>query len=833
MKAVRTNCAYCGVGCGILMKPIGQNQWKAVGDKFHPANKGLLCAKGASLGETLGTGNRVKACLIDGQVVSPKQATAEAAHKLQDAIATYGSDSVAFYVSGQLLTEDYYVANKFVKGFLGTSNIDTNSRLCMASTVVGHKRAFGEDVVPGSYEDLDHCDLAIVVGSNMSQCHPVLFQRMMQRSRPPYLIVIDPRKTATSEKSDLHLAISPGTDIPLFNGLLRYIIKNGGIDEQYVESRLSDCSEALLSVSEFTVSKVARFCQIPEQKILDFYSKFLQFDKTVTLFSQGINQSANGSNNVSAILNVHLITGRVGKVGSSPFSLTGQFNAMGGREVGGLANQLVCHRDFDDKIAIEQVRKFWNAKKMADHEGLKAVDLFKAAASGKIKFLWIMATNPIVSMPNRSEIEKALRTCDTVVVSEAFETSETLKFATIVLPAATWGEKDGTTTNSDRTISRQRSFLKPTGEVRQDWQWVCAVAERCGYGDSFSYNSSAEIFSEYAKLCNTLNSAGNRLLRMGELENLTEQTYETLEPLKWPVEEGRLRGRNRVFSTGEFSTFDAKGKLYPVDWSQCDRFTEIQPPSSFLLNTGRAVNHWHTMTRTSRAPSLYTSEDGPVCFINPKDYKHIKNTGGQDELYFLQVSNPLDERMRSIYRVVISEDQQVGQIFIPFHWSDNFASESSVNRLTSGRCDPFSGQPAFKQTLVNLTAWICDKFGVYATKLAALAPPPADWWQQVEIPGYRAFRFALRSASFTSERFDKWLKDQISSDLKHTCSTVFNDESRGEISAVNYGKAGIEQYIFLTKQPRIILNDDHLRLILCRGFIPDDTQKSQLLIGNI
>ena len=471
--AVRTTCAYCGVGCGIRATVTSDRQVKIEGDTDHPANRGRLCSKGTHLGETVGLEGRLLHPMIGDKRVGWDKALDLVARRFKETIAKHGPDSVAFYVSGQLLTEDYYVANKLMKGFIGSGNIDTNSRLCMSSAVAGHIRAFGEDVVPASYDDLDQADLVVLVGSNTAWCHPIVYQRIMaaRAARGTKLVVIDPRRTETCEDADLHLAIRPGSDVALMNGLLAYCRQEGLLDDAFLAAHVAmpgDFWEAIETDSDLW--SVAKTCDIAPVDLKQFYDLFAAHPRTVTLFSQGINQALRGTDQVNAIINVHLATGRIGKPGAAPFSITGQPNAMGGREVGGLASTLAAHMDFaPDNVA--RVGRFWSAPSMATKPGLKAVDLFRAVGEGRIKALWVMATNPDVSMPDAGRVREALAACPFVVVSDVIADTDTGRFAHVRLQETGWAEKDGTVTNSERRISRQRGLLPAPGEARPDW-WI-------------------------------------------------------------------------------------------------------------------------------------------------------------------------------------------------------------------------------------------------------------------------------------------------------------------------------------------------------------------------
>jgi assimilatory nitrate reductase catalytic subunit len=512
--ATRSTCAYCGVGCGVLLTPDGHGGLDVKGDPDHPANRGRLCSKGAALGETVGLDERLLAPRHHGREIGWDAALQTVADRFANTIARHGPDSVAFYVSGQLLTEDYYVANKLMKGFIGSANIDTNSRLCMASTVAGHRRAFGTDTVPGTYEDLDEADLVVLVGSNLAWCHPVLYQRVLaaRAARGTRIVVIDPRRTASCEQADMHLALAPGSDVALFNSLLVALREGGALDEGFLRhvEGFDDTLEAALAddpaKTGLSAEEIDAFCRM-----------WMGTERVVTVFSQGVNQSAQGSDKVNAILNCHLATGRIGRPGMGPFSVTGQPNAMGGREVGGLANTLACHLELEDPAHRAAVQAFWESGPLPQAPGLKAVEMFRAVGRGDIRALWIIHTNPAVSMPDADAVKAAIAGCDFVAVSDVTGATDTARLADMLLPATAWAEKDGTVTNSDRTISRQRAVLPAPGAARPDWAILAEVGRRMGFHAAFDYAGPAEIFREYAALSGDRRADGARFrhLRAG------------------------------------------------------------------------------------------------------------------------------------------------------------------------------------------------------------------------------------------------------------------------------------------------------------------------------
>ena len=683
MRAIRTTCAYCGVGCGIRAEVTGR-EVKIAGDAEHPANAGKLCSKGTHLGETVGLEGRLLYPEVGGKRVSWDKAIDRVAKRFAETIERHGPDSVAFYVSGQLLTEDYYVANKLMKGFIGSGNIDTNSRLCMSSAVAGHIRAFGEDVVPATYEDFDHADLVVLVGSNTAWCHPIVYQRIMaaRAARGTKLVVIDPRRTETCEEADLHLPLRPGSDVALMNGLLAYCREAGAIDQAFLDAHVSTPEGLWDALGEGSdLWSTAAACDLPPADLRAFYELFAKTPRTITLFSQGINQSIRGTDQVNAIVNVHLATGRIGKPGAAPFSITGQPNAMGGREVGGLASTLASHMDFAPDN-VETVRRFWAAPRMATRPGLKAVDLFRQIRDGQVKALWVMATNPAVSLPDANLVREALETCPFVVVSDCIADTDTGRYAHVKLPAAGWGEKDGTVTNSERLISRQRALFPLAGEARPDWWIVTQVAQAMGWIEAFAYDRPADIYREHARL-STYRNEGKRLFDLRQHVAISNPDYDALEPFRWG---------GTPFADGRFSTPDGKARLVPVAQMT------LEPPLAkwpLTLNTGRYRDQWHTMTRTGLSPKLSQHRREPMVEIHPADAVELDIAANE----LVQVSTPQGD---SVFRALLSDGQRRGEIFTPIHWTDRQSTGGRTGLLPRPLVDPVSGQPGFKSTPARL-----------------------------------------------------------------------------------------------------------------------------------
>ena len=716
-----TTCAYCGVGCGIEANINQSDRTISVrGSHSHPANLGHLCSKGSALSQTVSLDGRLLEPKINNQVVSWDQALDKVATGFNDIIKKHGPDAVAFYVSGQLLTEDYYVANKLMKGYIGSGNIDTNSRLCMSSSVVGHKRAFGTDTVPGCYDDFEQAQLITLVGSNTAWCHPVLFQRIKKykEANPNVkVVVIDPRRTQTCDIADLHLPLNLGTDTWLFNGLLNSLSQRNKIDSDYVEQHCDGLDDAVKSAQQSSgdIKALANTLGINEEDLKQFYSWFCETEKSVTLYSQGVNQSSSGTDKVNSIINCHLATGRIGKPGTGPFSMTGQPNAMGGREVGGLANTLAAHMDFNDDN-IQRVKTFWQAPNMATENGLMAVDMFDAISEGKIKAVWIMATNPVVSLPNADKVKQALEKCELVVVSDCIDQTDTCDIAHVKLPATGWSEKDGTVTNSERRISRQRSLFPPANNATHDWQIICNIAKRMGFSQGFNYQNQADIFREHADLSGFQNSNNPqdklRDFDISGLANISDDEYENLEPIQWPVNQEYPEGRDRFFSQGQFFTPNRKAKLLAI----VPKLPKNLPTNDYplRLNTGRIRDQWHTMTRTALAPQLNQHISQPFVEVHPTDAKIRDLTNGQ----LVKVHSKWGQMMAP---VSINENSKVGDVFVPMHWTEKLSRTGRINPVVNPEVDNFSKQPESKHTPVQVTPYTASWFGFI------LSRDPIEW----------------------------------------------------------------------------------------------------------
>jgi len=749
-KTVKTTCAYCGVGCGVLATTQQDGSVSVAGDTEHPSNYGRLCSKGSALADTVGHENRLLYPEINGQRASWDEALDEVSQRFQQVIDQHGPDAVAIYASGQLLTEDYYAANKFMKGFIGSANIDTNSRLCMASAVVGYKRAFGSDTVPTCYEDLEQADLIIIEGSNTAWCHPVVFQRISQakQDRPELkIVVIDPRETATCEIADLHLPLKSGSDVALFNGLLNYLQQHNFVDNDFIDGHTEGFAQAVASAESYGIDKVAELCGLNEQDVKRFFSLFSSTDKVVTLYSQGVNQSSSGSDNSNSIINCHLATGRIGKVGMGPFSITGQPNAMGGREVGGLSNQLAAHMEIHNPKHHDLVSRFWQTDNLASQAGAKAVDMFNDVASGKIKAIWIMATNPVVTMPNAEKVKAALANCEVVVVSDCDAKTDTTEFATVLLPAHTWGEKDGTVTNSERRISHQRRFLPIAGEAKPDWWIISQVAKRMGFAKEFAYESPAEIFREHASLSSFENN-GSRDFDLGAMASISDLQYEELKPTQWPVTEMSVSGTARLFEDKQFFTDNKKAQFIAVEASPpVNAPTDDYP---LILNTGRIRDQWHTMTRSARSARLNGHIPEPFVEVHSQDAIKWSITDGD----LAQIESQWG---MMIARVQITDSQQQGNVFVPMHWNAQYASLSRVDALVNPVVDALSGQPEFKHTPVKITAYQPSWHGFILSREPLVLEQQQYW---VRIKGEQFWRYELAGEQAIDDAA-AWAKSQL------------------------------------------------------------------------
>ncbi|CAA9891358.1 Nitrate reductase [Candidatus Methylobacter favarea] len=792
-KSVQTTCPYCGVGCGINALVDEQtHQVEITGNPSHPANFGRLCSKGSALGETVELKGRLLQPRVYGREASWGEALDLVADSLISTIEKYGPDAVAIYGSGQLLTEDYYVANKLMKGFIGSGNMDTNSRLCMSSSVAGHKRAFGSDTVPGCYEDFEQAELIILIGSNTAWCHPVSFQRIRaaKEANPQLkIVVIDPRRTVTCDIADLHLPLAIGSDTILFNGLLHYLGRKDLQNQAYIEKYTEGFSTALeaAAISSGTIEGVAAQCRLNVNDLQRFYHWFARHEKVMSLYSQGVNQSSSGTDKVNAIINCHLVTGRIGKPGMGPFSLTGQPNAMGGREVGGLSNQLAAHMDFARNDDIERVGRFWGSKTIARKPGYPAVELFDAIHDGKVKAVWIMGTNPAVSLPNADKVKQALQHCDFVVVSDCIANTDTTALAHVLLPAQGWSEKDGTVTNSERCISRQRALFSPAGGAKPDWWIITQVARRMGYEQAFHYKNTAEIFREHAALSGFENNAeqGLRDFDISAFADISQQEYDNFQPIQWPVNRTHPQGRARIFDDGKFYTATGKARFIAIE----PRLPVNLPDKVYplVLNTGRLRDQWHTMTRTAIAAKLNQHKPEPFVEVHPTDAR-------RHELLPNTLAT-IESRWGSmVARVQITDSQQQGSLFVPMHWTGQLASRGRMGALVNPVVDPVSKQPECKHTPVRIEAYQPVWHGFILSRRELNITEPE---YLVKIKGEQFYRYELAGETLP-ENWQDWARKNLwNTPVENSQWQEYQDSGINNYRAAHIVDNRLESLIFI------------------------------------
>ncbi|CAH7263379.1 Nitrate reductase [Vibrio chagasii] len=805
---IKSTCAYCGVGCGIEVRPTASGKLEVRGDKDHPSNYGKLCTKGAALGDTvtpIGRLTQPMQRVASGQQLLPWSSASQlVADKFKQAIEQHGPDSVAFYVSGQLLTEDYYVANKLMKGFIGSANIDSNSRLCMASSVVGHKRAFGTDTVPVCYEDLEQAEVVVITGSNLAWCHPVLFQRLRaakQANPDMKVIVIDPRYTDSCEIADIHLALESGSDVALFNGLLAYLDDNDQLDSDYIENHTQGFTEAIRTATDYRYTEsgwgnksVPELTGLSEQQLEQFYQLFASKEKVLTIYSQGVNQSTQGCDKVNAIINCHLATGKIGKPGMGPFSVTGQPNAMGGREVGGLANTLAAHFEFGDPQSHQTVSEFWQTDSLATRAGLKAIDLFDAMNEGKIKAVWIMATNPVVSLPDSEKIKTALEKCPFVVVSDCIADTETTRLADVVLPAQGWSEKSGTVTNSERRISRQRRVLPSPGEAKPDWWILKEVAQKMGFKEQFDYRHEGEIFKEYCEMTALGNETGKaRDLCLIGLTQLDEKGYGELTPQQWPVLEYQPEIiEQRMFTDGEFFTESGKAQFVAVEHDKPIADTSVEFP--LIMNTGRIRDQWHTMSRTGLAAGLGEHTPEPFVAMHPDTVAELGLEEFGLDAFNHATINPV-VKVRSAQgecqaRLVVTKEMRREQVFMPIHWNAPTAKDSKPCDLILPHTDAASGQPEFKHTPV-----VVEPCG-YRSEAALVSDKVMDcsgfdYWVRQRVEG--GFLYRICSSKNPMELVIQ-LANTLDALPEPNTEAIKSLHYHGNKSFKNYGSAKLDQF---------------------------------------
>ncbi len=698
---VKSTCCYCGVGCGLLIESESGVVTGLRGDPEHPANRGRLCTKGATLNQTANPTYRLQfperrtVRGLSGQRQSWGAALDEAAQRFANTIRQYGPDSVAFYISGQLMTEDYYVFNKLAKGLIGTNNVDTNSRLCMSSAVAGYKQTLGADAPPCSYADILQAKVMFITGANPAVAHPIIFRYIedAKASNPNLkIIVADPRRSESAEIADLHLPIKPGTDIALFNGMLHVLISEGFVDQAYVAAHTTGFDALADIVKEYSPDKVSMLCGVPAEDIIQAARWFGASDASLSLYCQGLNQSAHGTHNNAGVIHLHLATGQIGKPGAGPFSLTGQPNAMGGREVGGLSNLLSAHRDMANPEHRAEIARFWGVPFVPATPGKSAVDLFKALKTGEIKAVWIACTNPAQSLPNQAAVREALQAAEYVVLQETYGNTDTADYADLLLPASGWGEKYGTVTNSERCISRVMPAVQAPGEARHDWEIVVDFARRLGkeLGHAsaeklFPYANAEEIFNEH------------RETTRGRDLDITGLSYALLEaqgPQQWPYPEGASAGKVRLYEDGRFPTPDGKARFVAIQHQALADATTPELPISLL--SGRMRDHWHGMSRTGTVPRLFNLEDEPLLAMHPCDMRHRELESGD----LVKVTNGRGEM---VTRIIERPGLVKGRAWMPMHWGSQFMNTPGANALACDATDPYSKQPELKHAAVQIT----------------------------------------------------------------------------------------------------------------------------------
>jgi len=699
----RSVCCYCGTGCGVIIQSVGGQIVGVEGDPEHPANFGRLCTKGNTLHlAAVKTGRALQPLLRSvrsepGVPVSWDDALDTAAERFAGIIREHGPDAVAFYVSGQLLTEDYYVFNKLARALVGTNNIDSNSRLCMSSAVAAYKATLGSDAVPCSYEDIDLADLMLITGANPAYAHPVLFRRIeVARAANPdlKLIVVDPRRTDTAAEADLHLAITPGSDVLLYSAMLHVLLWEGLTDPAFIAEHTTGFDDLRRQIAEFTPGAVAGACGIKADDIVTAARWFGQARAPLSFWCQGLNQSIHGTHNGAALIHLHLATGTIGRPGMGPFSLTGQPNAMGGREAGAMANLLPGHRNLASAEDRAELAAQWGIPALPENAGTTAVELFDAVREGKIKAVWIACTNPAHSLPDLNRVREALEKAEFVVVQDAWDDTETTAFADLLLPATTWGEKEGTVTNSERRVSRVRAAIPAPGEARADWRiardFALALGEKLGQGDSakalFAFNSAAEVYAEHVAT-----TIGRDL----DIGGLSHAVLDRLGPQQWPFPDGATAGTARLYADHRFAGHGEKARFIPIETTLTADTPDARHP--FRLLTGRLRDQWHGMSRTGRVPRLYAHEPEPSLKLNPADIARRGWSSGA----LVTIGN---KRGAIVLSIAASDEVRPGQSFVAMHWGRRGLSHDGVNTLMPAAFDPVSKQPELKHATVRIEA---------------------------------------------------------------------------------------------------------------------------------
>lgn len=694
---VTSTCCYCGVGCGVKIQLDKHDRVTVTGDESHPVNRGKMCSKGMNLQYTVNDrSDRLHYPQMRYhrgmplQRVSWDDALTRTAAVFRTLISTYGPDAVAFYASGQCLTEEYYVINKLIKGFIGSNNIDTNSRLCMSSAVAAYKMSLGEDSVPICYDDIELTDCLLVEGANPAWCHPILWRRVeAHKAKNPdtKIIVVDPRKTDSAAVADIHLQIQPGTDMVLNYAIGRLLIENGDIDADFIANHTEGFAAYKARVFERTVAEAAWICHVPEEDIRQAANYIGESNSLLTLWTMGLNQSVKGVDKNLSLIDLNLITGRIGKPGSGPFSLTGQPNAMGGREVGGLANLLPAHRDLKNDAHRREVSDFWGGTTISDQSGLTATEMFDALADGKLKAIWILCTNPLTSLPNARRVEQALKKAKFVVVQEISNKPQTLDYADAILPAAGWAEKEGTMTNSERRISHLHKIIDPPGEALPDAEIICRFAQKMGY-DGFDYADAEAIYREHARL-----TAKTSI----QIDGLDYAGIDRHKTVQWPYRKRRDTGTPRLFEGHQFHTPTKRAIIHSPGTEMPSEHPDMDFP--FILTTGRVRDQWHTMTKTGKVSKLKQHIKEPQLEIHKDDAGRL----GIEEGQLVEVTS---RRGNVRVKATIGDTIKPGCVFLPMHWGKLWGSDlNRANNLTNPLLDPVSKEPDFKFCAVRVARY--------------------------------------------------------------------------------------------------------------------------------
>ncbi len=746
-EPIKTLCPYCGVGCGLEVLPPAQSGkttnrdsqgnplWQVRGDRAHPSSKGKICVKGGTVAESLDK-NRLKYPMMrdsldqEFQRVSWDEALGRITSRIQEVRDTQGSDAICMYGSGQFQTEDYYIAQKLLKGCLGTNNFDANSRLCMSSAVAGYIQSFGSDGPPSCYDDLELTDCAFLIGTNTAECHPIVYNRLRmhhKKNRKVKMIVVDPRETKTAKDADLHLAIQPGTDMDLLNGIAHLLLRWGELDTLFIDECTQGFSKFAQVIQDYTPETVARRCGISSEQLEQAARYWAESEKVLSLWSMGVNQSSEGTAKVRTIINLHLMTGNIGKPGAGPFSLTGQPNAMGGREAGGLCHILPGYRAVKNPSHRAELEQAWRLPpgRINPIPGKDAWSMITGLETGEVGVFWVAATNPAVSMPDLVRTKNALWRSPFTIVQDAYYPMETASFAHVVLPAAQWGEKTGTMTNSERVVTLCPQFRPAPGEARPDWEIFAEVGRRLGFTKEFDFANSAEVYQEFVQLtqsrpCDMSGLSHGRLRQQGSIQwpcPLEEvKNQEDFNPIALTCNTERndpqnqeeakglfsnlFRGKDetlpakRLYTDGKFNTPDGRAKF--AAFHSKGLAEPIDAAYPFVLTVGRLYEHWHTMTRTGRIEKIMKRQPQPFIEIHPKDADKL----GIEEEMVVEVRS---RRGISRFAARVTKAIVPGTVFVPMHWGALWTDNGEANLLTHPEACPISLEPELKACAVNLT----------------------------------------------------------------------------------------------------------------------------------